>query len=284
MHRTTETTRTFSFADDLPLSLALENHSGDVAVVLDAPEGTAEVTVTTRRPVDLSAVVATCERGRVTVDVPALTGTDVAAAGGGGGPVFSLGRLSIGGRSEPAHVEVHLPPGADVEARTKVGDVVLQGVCGTTTISSGSGDLTVQDSGRLRAGTGSGDIRVGSLPGGSLTSGSGDVTVRSATGPDTLEVRTGSGDVDLGQMLTDVTVATGTGDITCDHGRGSFAGRTGTGAVDVRLPRGIPTWLDLSSGLGTVHRDLDIVGAPEEGQPHLQVRVRTGTGDVRVHH
>ena len=64
--------------------------------------------------------------------------------------------------------------------------------------------------------------------------------------------------------------------------QGTFEGRSGTGDIETVVPRGVPVWLDLTSGLGRVTKDLEHVGAPQEGQDHLTVRVRTGVGSVRV--
>ncbi|MGO0575296.1 DUF4097 family beta strand repeat-containing protein [Ornithinimicrobium panacihumi] len=273
------TSRTYSFADDAPISLDLKNHSGDVVVLLDAPEGTAEVTLRTSRPLDLEPVVTSCHRGRVRVEIPALLGAD-----GSRGFAFSLGPISIGVGNERVDVEVHLPHGADLAVSTKEGDIVVQGVSGLTEVRSGSGDLRVDETARLRAATGSGDVTVGRCTGGSVTSGSGDIDIETAAGPDTLEVRTGSGDVSLADNRHDLIVATGSGDISASHHHGSLTARTGTGDVDLTVPRGIPVWLDLTSAMGDVFRDLDPMGAPAEGQEHLSVTIRTGTGDIRVHH
>lgn len=277
--QTAQSTSTYSFTDDGTISLDLKNHSGDVAIILDAPEGTAEVTLSASRPVDFAPVTAVCRRGRVGIDVPALL--DPA---GGSGFAFSLGSFSFGAGHASIHIEVHLPHGSDVSASTKRGDIVLQGVSGATTVRSGSGDLAVEECTRLRASTGSGDIRVDQLAGGAVSSGSGDIVVERCTGEHPLELRTGSGDISLVDNAKDATIATGSGDVVASHRHGSFTARTGTGDVEVAVPAGIPVWLDLSSGIGQIRRDIDSVGAPEQGQEHLTVSVRTGTGDITVRH
>lgn len=279
MQTSAQSTSTYSFTDDGTISLELKNHSGDVAIVHDAPEGTAEVTLSASRPVDFAPVTAECRRGRVLVDVPALLDPD-----GASGFAFSFGSFSFGAGHEEVHVEVHLPARADVSASTKRGDIVLQGLSGQTTVRSGSGDIAVEESGRLRASTGSGDIRVDQLAGGAVSSGSGDIVVERSTGEHPLEIRTGSGDVSLVESGHDATIATGSGDVVAHHRHGSFTARTGTGDVEVAVPTGIPVWLDLSSGIGQIRRDIDSVGAPAEGQDHLTVSIRTGTGDITVRH
>lgn len=279
MDTTAQTSRTFTFADDETISLHLTNHSGDVVVHHDADPGTAEVALHADTALDFEPVTATCRRGRVSVEVPPLLSPD-----GGKGFAFSLGRITIGVGHSSVDVEVHVPPGADVSVSTKQGDVTLHGLSGTSEVRSGSGDVRVEESGRLRASTGSGDVAVGRCSGGSVTSGSGDIVVDSSTGDEALEVRTGTGDVSLPDNRGDVTVATGSGDIVASHARGSLTARTGTGDVNVAVPRGIPVWLDLTSGMGDVRRLVEGVGAPTEGQEHLSVAVRTGTGDITVHH
>lgn len=275
--RTSSTT--YSFADDAPTSLALTNHTGDVVVLPDAPPGTAEVTLRADRPVDFEPVTATCHHGRVSVDIPALLSEQ-----GGRGFAFSLGPISIGVGNIHVDVEVHVPPGADVSVTTRQGDIVLEGELGTTQLRSGSGDVVVGRTASLRASTGSGDVSVEHCTGGAISTGSGDITLGTAAGPDALEIRSGSGDISLHDNQHDATLTTGSGDITGRHQRGSFSARTGSGDVALTLPRGIPVWLDLSSGMGEVLGDLESLGAPAEGQEHLSVTVRTGTGDIMVRH
>lgn len=275
----TPSTRTWSFADDETISLSLTHHTGDVVVHLDAAPGTAEITLRADLPLDFEPVTAACRRGRVTMDIPALLSPE-----GGRGFAFSLGPISIGVGQVRVDVEVHLPHGTDLTVTSKQGDITLLGVSGSTELRSGSGDLQVEESGLLRAATGSGDVTVGRCTGGEVSSGSGDITVDGATGAGRLGVRTGSGDVSVSDNHGDATITTGTGDVVIGHRRGSLSARTGTGDVSVAVPHGIPVWLDLSSGMGEVRREIEGTGAPAEGQEHLSLAVRTGTGDVVVHH
>ena len=135
----------------------------------------------------------------------------------------------------------------------------------------------------LSVSTGAGDLRIGSCTGGSATTGTGGVTVQSNEGA--LHVRTGTGDVKvLASSGGELTAATGAGDIRVHLLAGSVQARSGAGDVKVTVPRGEPVWLDLNAGLGTVRKELEPVGAPVEGQPHLSVHARTGLGDITVRH
>lgn len=280
MDQTTATTLTRTFEDDADISLVLANARGDVAVHADAAPGTATVELRADREVDLGLVELSCRDGRVSVDVPALQAVD-----GSRGFSLSLGPLTFStGDGVGVDVVVHVPHGADVEARTKVGDIAVTGTTGTTRVTTGSGDVRVQDSGVLRVGSGSGDITVRSCTEGSVTTGSGDVRLEECTGPGELELRSGSGDVEVRSGAAGTSVVTGSGDIALDLRTGSATLRTGTGDVAVRVPREVPVWLDLHTGLGDVSRRVDPVGPPAEGQAHLSVSVRSGTGDIVVSH
>ncbi|WP_022925229.1 DUF4097 family beta strand repeat-containing protein [Serinicoccus marinus] len=280
MSTTAQSTSTYSFTEDDLVHVEVKNHRGDIAVVFDAPEGSAEITLSCARPVDFGPVTAVAQRGRVLVDVPALVDPE----GPGRGFSVSIGSFSFGTGHEAVHVEVHLPPRTELKTSTKNGDIVLQGLGGAATVRSGSGDLSLEEVGMLSASTGSGDVRIGQLRAGSVTTGSGDVVLDEATGPESLEVRSGSGDLTLARTAQDTTVTTGSGDVDVAHSRGELSVRTGTGDVRVRVRRGIPVWLDLSSGLGQVRRDVEGVGAPAEDEDFLRVGVRTGTGDITVQH
>lgn len=276
----TATSLTRSFADDAPISLTLDNVRGDVTVHADADPGTATVELRADREVDLEEVTLGCRDGRVTVDVPAL-----ATPGRPTGFSISLGPLKLStGDTATVDVVVHVPPGADVEARTRTGDITVTGATGTTRITTGSGDLRTQECTELRASSGSGDATIGVLTSGTVTTGSGDVRVQECTGPGALQLRSGSGDLEVLARTEEVTAATGSGDIDLDLRTGSATLRTGTGDVVVRVPREVPVWLDLNTGLGDVTHRIDPVGPPSEGQQHLSVSVRSGTGDILIRH
>lgn len=280
MNQTTATTLSRTFEDDATISLLLDNVRGDVDIHADAAPGTASVELRADREVDFEPVEVSCRDGRVTVDVPALL-----APGGSGGFSISLGPIKLSsGDTATIDVIVHLPHGAEVEARTRTGDVSVTGTTGATRVTTGSGDLRVQESGWLKAHSGSGDITVGSCTAGTITTGSGDVRIDECAGPGELQLRSGSGDLEVRTRTEDTTAATGSGDIDLDLRAGRANVRTGTGDVEVRVPRAVPVWLDLNTGLGSVTQRIDPVGPPEEGQEHLSLSVRSGTGDITITH
>lgn len=264
-------------------SLVVHNHRGDVTVTHrpagepGAPDdGLAKVRLLHDDEVDLTDTTVRVDDGILLVDVPQQS-----ARGRRGG--LSFGPFTIGGAGTSVDVEVEVPGGIPVEVATKAGDVRISGSSADATLKTGAGDVRIDRCLTLEARTGAGDLRVGSCTGGSATSGTGDVTIESNEGA--LHVRAGAGDVRVrASSGGEVTAVTGAGDISLGLLSGSCQCKSGAGDVTVTVPRGEPVWLDLSAGLGTVRKDVEPVGAPEEGQPHLRVHARTGMGDVTVRH
>ncbi|AXH97503.1 DUF4097 family beta strand repeat-containing protein [Ornithinimicrobium avium] len=267
-------------------SVVVRNHHGDVALThraAGAPggpdDGLATVRLLHRDDVHPTGITVRVDDGVLLVDVPSqAVGSDGRRRG------FSLGPLTIGtGTGHLVDVEVEVPGGVPVEASTKFGTITVVGTSGETRVRSGAGDVRVDRCLRLTASTGAGALRVGSCTGGSATTGTGTVTVDSSEGA--LHVRAGAGDVRVRESSGgEVTGSTGAGDIFVGLLSGSCQCKTGVGDVTVTVPRGEPVWLDLNAGLGSVRQDIEPVGAPAEGQPHLRVHARTGLGDVTVRH
>jgi hypothetical protein len=276
----TTTTRSQEFTDID--SVKVTDERGDVTVRCTTTDGAARVRLTARGDIDLARVELRPEGGALVVDVPPLRGEE-----SGPGFSFRLGPISLdspGSGCTAVDVDVELPGGSDISARTKVGAITVTGEAGAVTAKSGAGDITVASAGRVRLACGAGDVRVRSCHGGDVTTGAGDILLEEVVGEE-LQVRAGSGDVRLPHNRTDsVSVGTGSGSVTMHLSQGSFDCRSGAGSVEVIVPRGVPLWLDLSSATGRVTKDVAPVGAPEEGQDHLSVKARTGVGNVSVHH
>lgn len=280
MTTATSTTRSQEFTDIG--ALRLTNERGDVRIRCATADGTARVRLTARGEVDLGRAELRADGATLVVDIPHLTDQDTPP-----GFTLRLGPLSLGSLtsgSTAVDVEIDLPGGSDVSARTRVGDISVGGEAGRVSSRTGAGDLTLESAGRVRLACGSGDVSVRACHGGEITTGAGDITVAEVLGPD-LQCRAGAGAVVIRHSRSDkVSVATGSGDVTVHLAHGSLECRSGTGSVETIVPRGVPVWLDLTSGIGRVTKDVESVGAPEDGQSHLSVRARTGVGNVDVHH
>jgi len=166
---------------------------------------------------------------------------------------------------------------------TGSGDVRLTRVEKELGVNTGSGDVKVGNAvGAVRAGTGSGSIDIeeaGDALG--LSTGSGDVTIGDAAGPTSVKV--GSGDITI-ERIRDHSVATsGSGDVKVEIADGpSVQAETARGDVQIGVPDGLPTYLDLKTVTGRIRCDLEPGQKPAEGERALMLRARTVSGDITV--
>ncbi len=204
-------------------------------------------------------------------------------------------------RGPEIHVRIATPATLDARIKTGSGDISSRAPLGTARLSTGSGDIQIERvEGELSVSTGSGDVRVdhvigtvrastgsGSIDIGEsagtvgLTTGSGDVRVGDAAGPTTVKV--GSGDITI-ERIRDHSVATsGSGDVRVELADGpSVRADTARGDVQIGVPDGVPTYLDLKTVTGKIRCDLEPGEKPAEGERSLVLRARTVSGDITV--
>ncbi len=307
----TNTRQTWEFATDAVPRLRLQAYHADVFVEHGGAQGQTSVTLTAATAVDLSGVEARAEGRDITVVVPALKASD----GSGFGFSFQIGNFTIGaGGSVPVRLDVLVGEGADLDLKLGGGDIVVDGRSGELRAHSGGGDVRFDDAGEVVVHTGGGDIRAGRATEGNLDTAGGDISIDSlgegrvhSGGGDVHvgaiasgTIKTGGGDIHVGRTEGDVTVSTGGGDVRMDSCRGttevstgagdvsahvvsgSWHARSGAGDIIVTVPAGVPVWQDLSSPLGDVTSRIGGRGEPAEGQSHIEITARTGTGDISV--
>ena len=207
------------------------------------------------------------------------------------------------GRDRRLDVTVTLPTGSNLATRTGSADLQTSGELASGRLKSGSGEADLDVfSGSLWVETGSGDIQLGEgRQEVQLKSGSGDVSV-GRTGGD-CSVSTGSGDVELGTVAGRSVVKTGSGDLSVANAESDVSLRTGSGDLVVRraargrvsvkgasgdvvvgIPSGTPVWTDVTTMSGTISSELESLGAPSEGQDHVEIQARTVSGDIQLRH
>lgn len=174
-------------------------------------------------------------------------------------------------------------PLGETRLSTGSGDIRATRIEGDLAVNTGSGDVRIEFAAKgVRAKTGSGSIDVGEALGmiGLLT-GSGDVRVGDAAGPTTVKV--GSGDITI-ERIRDHSVATsGSGDVRVESAEGpSVRAETARGDVQIGVPDGVPTYLDLKTVTGQIRCDLEPGEKPDEGERSLMLRARTVSGDITV--
>ncbi len=180
--------------------------------------------------------------------------------------------------ADVGRIRVHLedqPDGA--------GEVRASGRAGWAGVRTGSGNATLDAvDGDADVTTGSGAIDLGPVSGRArLRTGSGAVRVAATGG--TTEIKTGSGDVTVGEVNGDVGLRTGSGDVVVSDARsGALQITTGSGGLRVGVHPGVGAELDLTSGSGRARSELEVATSAPERPAAVQVRGRTGSGDVLV--
>jgi DUF4097 and DUF4098 domain-containing protein YvlB len=203
------------------------------------------------------------------------------------------------GREQEVDVEVTLPTDSNLAVKTGSADITVDGQVADSRLKTGSGDVRCDTfSGAASAETGSGDVEVAeALAELRIKSGSGDVSV--GTCVKELNVSTGSGDVEIGtanartvvktgsgdlKVVTanaDVSLSTGSGDLTVGTARrGRVSAKGASSDVRIGIPAGTPVWADINTVTGKVRSNIESVGAPQEGQDHLELEARTVSGDI----
>ena len=207
--------------------------------------------------------------------------------------------------------ELTVPDETQVSAHTGSGNEEIYDVRGPVEASTGSGGIQVENIGsRVEAKTGSGNIRV-SRTGGAVTAstgsggielstvngdasahtGSGNVTVIGATGA--VRARAGSGRVRVEKAQNDVEAQSASGGVSVDGNPKSARWnlQSGSGSVEVGLPRGTPFELDAHTGSGSISttHELMVSGTFRRNElrgvairPDNHIYIRTASGSVRV--
>ena len=169
----------------------------------------------------------------------------------------------------------------DGRIKTGSGDVTCDTFSGAALLETGSGDVAVSEAhAELNIKSGSGDVSVGTCLGGlQVSTGSGDVEIGSSNGRTV--VKTGSGDLEVANANADVSLSTGSGDLVIGTARrGRVSAKGASSDVQIGIPAGTPVWADINTVTGTIRSDLDSVGAPQEGQDHIELQARTVSGDI----
>lgn len=206
----------------------------------------------------------------------------------------------FGGRA--LDVRVDLPVGSDVGVKTGSADIEIGGQVHTARLKTGSGDITCDtftgpglvDTGsgdveisechaELRVKSGSGDLSLGHCLGElAASTGSGNVEIGTTDGR--AVVKTGSGDLRVATANTDLFLTTGSGDMAIERAwRGRISTKGASGNVRIGIPAGTPVWADINTVSGSIRSDIESVGAPRDGQEHLEFQARTVSGDIVLH-
>ena len=62
--------------------------------------------------------------------------------------------------------------------------------------------------------------------------------------------------------------------------RGRVSAKGASSDVRIGIPAGTPVWADINTVTGKVRSNIESVGAPQEGQDHIELEARTVSGDI----
>jgi DUF4097 and DUF4098 domain-containing protein YvlB len=224
---------------------------------------------------------------------------------------FAAGRLNIKApktwkRYSPfsdggsVDVRIELPAGSALTGRADMTALQVSGPLGNCQFSSGMGTLQLDAAGSLELRTGAGDVIVGHASGATEVS-TGTGKVRIDVTDSAAVVKNSNGDCWIGEAGADLRVNTANGDIRVDAARGAVSAKTakgdvrisglargsvvvetGMGALDLGIADGSAAYLDLHTGFGQVRSELDASEAPKTSENTVEVRGKTGMGDITV--
>lgn len=201
---------------------------------------------------------------------------------------------------ESIDVRIALPAGSHVRGRGGVAALRCRGRLGECRYETGLGDIQLDDAGPVELKTGVGDVTVGlAAVRAEVSTGSGAVEIGGIDG--TAVVKNSNGDTRIGDVSGDLRVSAANGKISIDRARasvvaktafgdvrlddvarGAVVAQTGFGTLDVRIRDGVPVWLDLHTGFGSVESDLHATERPEPSEDAVEVRARTAYGDITI--
>ncbi|WJV45018.1 DUF4097 family beta strand repeat-containing protein [Streptomyces flavofungini] len=221
---------------------------------------------------------------------------------------FSRGRLAIRtpksanrrGDSGSVAVEIRLPSGSRVNGAAATGDFTGDGTLGECQLTTMDGDIRLDRTGPARLRTERGDVTVQHIGGmAEIITGSGQIRVHEIDGAaevknsngntwidqvtGELRLKVANGNIFVGRAHAGVASKSANGDTRIEQiARGRVDLQTQTGDLEVGINLGTAAWLDVTSQAGAVHNSLGASAAPGKGAQTVQVRARTGVGDIVI--
>jgi len=270
-----------------------------VSVSVDIGAGAVHVTATDRRD---TVVVVLPSRPDRSTDRAAAEQTTVERTG----DLIAVkaprrwARHILGPGESLVDVHIALPTGSALRVDAGAGTVLCSGRIGESEITTGFGDVQVDEVGSLRLRTGAGDLSVEMATGRvEAKTGTGSVRISSVDGP--AVVRNSNGDTWIGEVSGDLEVRAANGRIAVDRAGGAVTARTANGAVllgevargaivantaagriELGVRAGVAAWLDLNTRFGNVHNDLESTEPPAPGEDSVEIHATTSFGDITV--
>ena len=185
-------------------------------------------------------------------------------------------------------LRVTCPPGADLDLRTKSGDLDARGEYGSVEVKTASGDVSVQEArGNAHVKTASGDVRLETGHGRlEVQSASGDLHVDSVAGVTSAQLV--SGDVYIREAGDSVNANTVSGDQRLEAVvKGRLELRAISGDITVGIREGSRLFVDATTVSGSISSEVELSDSPAGGRqgesgPLVELFAKTVSGDIRI--
>lgn len=170
--------------------------------------------------------------------------------------------------SDDSRIELTVPVGVSVSARTRSGDIDIAGTKGDVEANAQNGDIKVGDAGkRLEVSTLSGDVEIGGVAGDTRVRAiSGDVTIQGPRGD--VEVEAVSGDIEVkGADSRYVRLRSTSGDVSYAGSvaaDGRYELTSHSGDVSMAIPEKTGAQIGVSTWSGEIVSDFPITLRPGE--------------------
>jgi DUF4097 and DUF4098 domain-containing protein YvlB len=170
----------------------------------------------------------------------------------------------------------------DTRVATGAGDVYLERT-GTLRARSGFGAIEIEEvAGDADVSTGSGTARIGTIDGAATVKNSNGDSWIGVAGRD-LRVKSANGNISVDRAHGTVVAKTANGDVRLGAvARGTVVAETAAGGLEIGISKGTAAYLDLHTGFGRVDSELGGTEAPADRGETVEVRGRTGYGDIWV--
>ncbi|MET0425234.1 MAG: DUF4097 family beta strand repeat-containing protein [Actinoplanes sp.] len=203
-------------------------------------------------------------------------------------------------KSRSVEVSIELPSGSPISAHLVMGEIHGTGPLGECQIKT-TGHVRLEQTGPLRVHTGMGNVVADRVAGdadlstatGKVEVGEvrGDVQVKNSNGDTTIDevtgdvrVRNANGAIDVERAGGGVDLKTANGNVRLGEVvRGSVVAGTANGDLDIGIAEGTAAWLEVTTGFGRVSNLLENAIGPDEAEQTVEVRGRTGYGDITIH-
>jgi DUF4097 and DUF4098 domain-containing protein YvlB len=182
-------------------------------------------------------------------------------------------------------IEVMVPRGVRVEARTNSGDITIHGSRGDVDAQTSSGDIDISDVRAVTVGSLSGDVDVTLATNGvNATTNNGDLVISRSGGK--IDATTVSGGIEIERSTSsDVRASNTSGDITYTgtiDPKGRYDFTTHSGDLDLEIPKDASAQVSVTTWNGTLDTEFSITIKPGSRDATKHYTFTIGAGSAHI--